>query len=182
VSGNQAAGSIAINASGASVAATQVGFYAAPIRNDDTQTAALCYNTTTKEVTYATTGTKTFVINHPADVARYLVHACLEGPEAGVYYRGRGEVGADSVGWEARLRLPAYAAAVASDFTVQVTAIGPGGRVYSASEVSTDGSFSVYGPPGAFFWQAVGRRVAITVEPLKEAVAVAGDGPYKYIV
>jgi hypothetical protein len=167
-----------INASGSGIAATQTSTYIAPIRNDNSQTAAICYNSTTNELTYSTSGTKTFVIDHPVAADKYLVHACLEGPEAGVYYRGRGTVAAEEV----VVQLPAYAAAVATDFTVHITAIGPGGRVYSASEVAADGSFTVYGPPGAFFWQVMGRRVAITVEPLKEAVAVAGDGPYRYIL
>ena len=35
---------------------------------------------------------KTFIINHPLDDSKYLVHACLEGPEAGIYYRGDGEI------------------------------------------------------------------------------------------
>jgi hypothetical protein len=105
----------------------------------------------------------------------------LEGPEAGVYYRGRGEVAVESVEGEAKVQLPAYAAAVATDYTVHVTAIGKGGRVYSASEVAADGSFFIYGPPGAFFWHAYGRRAAVEVEPLKAAVEVRGDGPYRYI-
>jgi len=33
-------------------------------------------------------GSKTFVREHPLNKDKYLVHACLEGPEAGVYYRG----------------------------------------------------------------------------------------------
>ena len=37
-------------------------------------------------------GAKTFVIDHPDDENKYLVHVCLEGPEAGVYYRGKAEV------------------------------------------------------------------------------------------
>jgi hypothetical protein len=141
----------------------------------------VCYNATTKELTYSTSGTKTFVIDHPTDAEKYLVHACLEGPEAGVYYRGRGEVPAESVEWEVRVQLPAYAAAVATDFTVHVTSIGRGGRVYGSSEVAADGSFFVYGPPGAFFWHVYGKRAAVEVEPLKADVAVKGDGPYRWI-
>ena len=36
--------------------------------------------------------TKIFVIDHPTKKENYLVHACLEGPEAGVYYRGIGKI------------------------------------------------------------------------------------------
>ena len=36
--------------------------------------------------------TKTFIIDHPIDKNKYLVHGCLEGPEFGVYYRGKSEI------------------------------------------------------------------------------------------
>ena len=35
---------------------------------------------------------KSFIIDHPDDSSKYLVHVCLEGPEAAVYYRGKGEI------------------------------------------------------------------------------------------
>jgi len=38
--------------------------------------------------TFEVFGTKTFVVPHPADETKELIHACLEGPENGVYYRG----------------------------------------------------------------------------------------------
>lgn len=38
-------------------------------------------------MTYSTS-TKTFVIDHPIVPQSYLVHTCLYGSEAGVYYRG----------------------------------------------------------------------------------------------
>ena len=37
------------------------------------------------------TGSKTFIIDHPTDANKHLVHVCLEGPEAGVYIRGKGK-------------------------------------------------------------------------------------------
>jgi hypothetical protein len=182
-SGSQAAGSVCINASGVAIGATQVGAYIAPIREDNTQTAAVCYNATTKEITYATSGTKTFVIDHPTDAERYLVHACLEGPEAGVYYRGEAAVpeGAQQV----VVRLPAYAAVVATDYSVQITPIFSGSLAgalpsYAASRV-VDGAFTVYGAAGEFFWHVVGRRAAVEVEPRKADVEVKGDGPYRWI-
>jgi hypothetical protein len=52
----------------------------------------------TQNVVYYDSGTnsflsnslKSFVIQHPINTNQYLVHVCLEGPEAGVYYRGKG--------------------------------------------------------------------------------------------
>ena len=37
-------------------------------------------------------GVKTFVIDNPIDNNKYLVHACLEGPEASVFYRGKSSI------------------------------------------------------------------------------------------
>jgi hypothetical protein len=187
VAANQAAGSIVLNATGTAITATQTSTYVAPIRNDDTALTAVCYNTTTKELTYATTGTKTFVIDHPTDAEKYLVHACLEGPEAGVYYRGEATIEAGKR--VVRVALPAYAAALATDFTVHITPILKGEEeveeaapTYYASRLDrATGTFTVCGPAGEFFWQAVGRRAAIEVEPRKDTVEVKGSGPYRWI-
>lgn len=53
----------------------------------------------------ATSGAKQFQIDHPLDPRRRrLVHACVEGPEAAVYYRGEGQL----AGGRAVVALPAY--------------------------------------------------------------------------
>jgi hypothetical protein len=66
-------------------------------------------------------GAKTFVIVHPLDASKELVHACIEGPEAAVYYRGEGVTRA-GLAW---IELPAYFEALtrAERRTVQLTAI-----------------------------------------------------------
>ena len=61
--------------------------------------------------------TKIFVIDHPTKNENYLVHACLEGPESGVYYRGIGKIINNNY---AIIELPDY---VATDLTVQITQI-----------------------------------------------------------
>jgi hypothetical protein len=159
--------------------------YIKPIAIGTTAAAdgALLYNVTTGLVTYnAGLGKKTFVIDHPTDTDKYLVHACLEGPEAGVYYRGRAEIaaGADST----TVSLPDYVHKIASDFTIQITPIytpeASTGRILAASE--TDGkTFSVHGMPGPFYWSVHGRRLSVEVEPLKATVQLKGDGPYTYL-
>jgi hypothetical protein len=125
------------------------------------------------------TGPKTFVIDHPLDSDKYLVHACLEGPEAGVYYRGVGEI---TNGHSVSITLPDYVDAFASDFNIQVTGIYDGTkiRVYNVSLVSK-GSFTVYGENGAFHWLVIGSRGMIDVEPNKSDVVVKGEGPYLWI-
>ena len=140
--------------------------------------SVMIYDATNNEIIYSTSGTKTFVIPHPVDEAKYLVHACLEGPEAGVYYRGKGEI---TDGESVAVQLPSYVAALATEFTVQVTGIYDGKiKVYNASEVE-EGSFKVFGENGKFYWTVYGMRNSIVVEPEKSQVDVKGSGPYLWI-
>ena len=142
-------------------------------------------STATGEVYYTTT--KTFVIDHPTDPARYLVHACLEGPEAGVYYRSLAGISARTAAFdgvsedivETRCELPDYVRALATDFTILVQAIGGAPRTYSVSPI-VDGAFTVYGPPGEFEWRVIGKRADVDVEPLRDEIVVQGDGPYTW--
>ena len=125
-------------------------------------------------------GEKTFIIDHPTDPTRHLVHACIEGPEIGVYYRGSARIQQGFI----TIQLPNYVPAFATDFTVQITPIYEPGQpvgTYASTKV-VNGSFKVYGPPGSFYWLVHGSRGTLTVEPLKSEVTVRGDGPYKYIV
>jgi hypothetical protein len=124
-------------------------------------------------------GPKTFVIDHPLYTNKYLVHACLEGPEAGVYYRGVGEI---TNGHSVSIQLPDYVDALASDFNVQVTGVYDGIKVkaYNVSLVDK-GSFTVYGEKGVFHWLVLGKRMDIDVEPNKSDVVVQGEGPYLWI-
>jgi hypothetical protein len=176
-SNSQPAQSIVINAdSNALSPTTGSALYIAPIRTQTSNnTGALVYDTTSKEVTY--NSSKTFVIDHPTDVSRYLVHACLEGPEAGVYYRGTAEINEGSSA--VSVALPPYATALATDWTIQLTAVGSP-RVLGVSEVSEEGMFVIQGPPGKVHWHATGRRATVVVEPRKDEVVLKGDGPYRW--
>ena len=124
---------------------------------------------------------KTFIIDHPLNPNKHLVHACLEGPEIGVYYRGKGTIAPNTTCTV--ITLPAYVPAFANDFTIQITPIynGQAPSVYAASDI-VNGTFEVHGSPGSFYWHVHGSRGAINVEPLRSEVTVRGDGPYKYIV
>ena len=121
-------------------------------------------------------GVKTFVIPHPTNDDKYLVHVCLEGPESGVYYRGTGEItNSKSVD----IQLPDYCADLAVEFTVHVSAIYDGTiKTYNCSPVVNNG-FTVYGENGAFHWSAIGKRKEVEVECDKD-VTVYRDGPYTY--
>jgi len=131
---------------------------------------------------------KTFIIDHPADEKKYLVHACLEGPEVGVYYRGKGEITDDN---STTVYLPGYVSSIASDLTVELTAIrskpnpnpnpnpNPTKNVYETSEIENN-QFKVYGKNGKFNWTVYGKKNDMLVEPEKETILVHGQGPYKW--
>lgn len=137
-------------------------------------------------------GSKTFIIDHPLNYLendksndKYLVHACLEGPEVGVYYRGKGEIINNKF---ALIKLPEYVSNLAYNFTIQITSIynedlmdDSSERNYKAGNV-VDNSFKVYGNKnGSFYWTVYGERDQIEVEPLKNNTMVKGTGPYTWI-
>jgi hypothetical protein len=181
----QHANSIILNASGTIQNSAQASsFFVNPIRRvapSTTTMYGLMYNATTKEVTASATlltAAKAFIIDHPDDPERYLVHTCLEGPEVGVYYRGKGEItNAEST----VITLPPYVANLAYDFTIQITQIYDDRvKTYGASEVENN-QFTVYGPNGRFFWMANGTRGETVIEPLKSQTNVQGNGPYRWL-
>ena len=104
----------------------------------------------------------------------------MEGPEAGVYYRGKGEIVNGSF---AEIQLPSYVGVLCTDLTVQLTHIYDGAvKVFSASEVDTaTNTFRVHGENGRFNWLVHGKRGDVEVEPSKDAVNLHGDGPYTYL-
>ena len=114
---------------------------------------------------------KHFTIQHPIEEEKWLVHSCLEGPEAGVYYRGK-DIAPTTI------KLPEYATKIADNFTVQITPIGQP-RLMASTEVNEDGVFDVMGD-GKFHWHATGRRLEIDPEPNKDSIIVNRWGPYTW--
>jgi hypothetical protein len=132
----------------------------------------------TQDTTLYYNSTKTFVIENPVHPDKYLVHGCLEGPEAGVYYRGKSKI---ENGHSVTIELQYYVSSFATDFFIQVTPIYGGKiNVYNTSEIEHN-KFTVYGENGEFLWIVKGQRALLDVDPNKEDVNVKGDGPYKYI-
>ena len=174
---SQAANSIILNASGAAINSGTSGLFIKPIRNASSPNGLL-YDQITGEVTYSP---KTFVIDHPTKSANYLVHACLEGPEAGVYYRGEAKIENNQ---SVTVTLPDYVSAFATNFSIQITPIytedSKGNLVYSTTRV-VNNTFTVHGKNGSFYWIVYGQRGKVNVEPKKSETEVSGDGPYKYI-
>uniref|UniRef100_A0A6C0K241 Uncharacterized protein n=1 Tax=viral metagenome TaxID=1070528 RepID=A0A6C0K241_9ZZZZ len=126
------------------------------------------------------TGSKTFIIDHPLDNSKYLIHACLEGPEAGVYYRGKASIDNNE---STTIQLPDYVAPLAKNFSIQVTSIYCKGReepnLFEVSEIENN-QFTVYGNNGSFYWYVYGTKNDIAVEPDKSSIVVNGEGPYKW--
>jgi hypothetical protein len=146
-----------------------------------TSTHTVMYDPSMQKVTYHTS--KTFVVDHPTDNDKFLVHACLEGPEAGVYYRGKTAIVNDEY---VTIVLPDYVDKLAKNFTVHITEIYDESKkdqqnILKTSEVF-DNRFNVYGKNGKFFWIVYGERLAIDVEPSKSSVSVRGSGPYTWVV
>ena len=117
-----------------------------------------------------TTGTitgsvKNFMIDHPINQTKYLMHSCLEGPEMGVYYRGKDSIINNT---SVAITLPEYVSVLAFDFTIQITPIydGTPKTVYQVSEI-VENQFTVYGDNGSFYWIVYGKRGDIIVEPDK---------------
>jgi hypothetical protein len=139
----------------------------------------MIYNSSTGEISYNLGGAKTFVIDHPINDKKYLVHACIEGPEAGVYYRGEGDITNSS---HTTIWLPDYVEHLAREFTIQLTPIYSGKKMEPlyTSRVENN-SFVVYGENCQFYWHVTGKRNDIEVEPSKDSTIVKGSGPYKWI-
>ncbi len=124
------------------------------------------------------TGSKSFIIDHPIDSEKYLVHTCLEGPEVGVYYRGMGEI-ANNLSVE--IELPYYVSKLAYDFTLNLTPIYDGKiHILNTGKIENN-KFTVYGDNCEFYWTVFGKRFDIDVEPNKNSVNIKGNGPYLYI-
>ena len=185
---NQTADSICINANGTSfLNAPTTGLFIKPLRTSVTAAvtaAPIYYNSTTSELIYGANVTtaqqaaKTFVIDHPINPDKFLIHACLEGPEAGIYYRGKVIIPENSN--TIKINLPDYVNKIGYYFTVNVTPIGKP-RLFGASEVFQN-SFDIYCLEGGMFhWVVYGKRGDINIEPYKETVNVKGNGPYRWI-
>lgn len=111
-------------------------------------------------------GPKTFVIDHPLKAEYKLVHACIEGPENAVYYRGESQLGHDGT---TVVQLPDYFEALTAKDgrTVQLTVIHDDAPAHPLSATApADGSFMVVGHPGARFWWHV-TAVRGDIDPLE---------------
>lgn len=174
-----AANNILINASGNTIGVSVTGgTYINPVRTiaGSASSAVLTWNTGTSEI-YLNSA-KTFVIDHPVDKSKYLVHACLEGPEAGVYYRGKDTIEHNSK----EITLPSYVDKFSDDFTVLVTPVYKNKIAHLAASEVIDGKFTVHSDiPCSFNWLVTGKRGNVEVEVDKSKATINGSGPYTWV-
>ncbi len=117
---------------------------------------------------------KWFRIDHPTRPGFDLIHACVEGPEAAVYYRGEGRL-RDG---RATIHLPKYFEALTrkDGRTVQLTARGREPYLLSYEGIA-DGAFRVHGtrPDGEFSWEVKAFRA--DVGPLEVETPTSMSSP-----
>jgi hypothetical protein len=124
---------------------------------------------------------KSFIIDHPLrPYEATLVHACIEGPEHAVYYRGEAKL----VEGEATVELPDYFEALtcAEGRTVQLTPIldGDGPIALLAASRVVDGRFRVRAASAsvqAFYWEVKAVRADVprlTVEQPRDIAVSMG--------
>jgi hypothetical protein len=132
---------------------------------------------------------KSFVIDHPDDAERFLVHACTESPTAGVEYEGTATI----VDHRATVALPSYfetlTLAEGRHVFLQPILTESEGRPMIASAAPSrivDGRFDIVcsGPDGTeVHWLVKATRAgaAFDPEPRRDEVVVRGEGPYRYL-
>lgn len=130
-------------------------------------------------------GNKTFVIDHPFNKKeKYLVHSTLEGPEAGVYYRGKSEIVQNN---EVKVELPYYFHSLVKEdsISIQLQRIGKYDQYKNqlSCEYKSNNHFYVYGDAGKFYWHIYAERknTEFDVEPLKKNKKLHNFGPYTYL-
>ncbi|MDD5092552.1 MAG: hypothetical protein PHQ23_16760 [Candidatus Wallbacteria bacterium] len=133
---------------------------------------------------------KTFVIDHPLDHDKYLIHGTLEGPEAGVYYRGTARL----ENGNAEISLPDYFEALTREDgrTIILSNIDGFDRLMVKKvngKKIVNNRFTVVAEDQKscqeFDWEV--KAVRKDVKPLqaeqcKKGLEVRGNGPYTYTV
>ncbi len=136
---------------------------------------------------FGSTGTKSFVIDHPLDPAnKLLLHYSAEGPEPQNVYNGK--VVLDSAG-EGVVELPAYFASVNKEPRYQLTAVGAAmPMLHVETEISEEAlnaggtcSFRIGGgaPGGKVSWEVKGVRNDLWVRTNGAPVEVEKAAPMR---
>jgi len=168
--------SIVLNATGSPlVADSSNALFIKPLDISTGFSNFLVYDTTSGKISYNTKSAKTFVIDNPIHNDKYLVHSCLEGSEAGVYYRGESKIINNNY---VEIQLPSYCTTF-TNFTTHLTPIDKRIKLY-ATKVQ-DSTFKVYGENCEFYWYVFATREVINTEIIKNDYDIIGDGPYRFV-
>ena len=97
---------------------------------------------------------KNFIIDHPTKEGKKLLHACIEGPEAAVYFRGKSTSNI--------IEMPDYWIGLVDidTMTVDITAIGPNQDIYVES-IADNGEITIAAnteEPLNYFYVVYGER------------------------
>jgi len=186
---NQPENSIVLNASGVPFNAATQGFFVSNIRTRASADRYVAYNVASP-YEFSINTAKTFVIDHPvAPQTHHLVHACLEGPEAAVYYRGKARILAHES--HTVVTLPDYVVALANQFTFHVNMSGrqeenvPTCDLFVSASAASEGTFSVSVDPRPtrdvnISWYVMGQRHSIKTQVPKDQVQRRTFGPYSW--
>jgi len=110
------------------------------------------------------------------DLDHYLVHACIEGPEAGVYYRGKVYMNEKTL-----IELPEYVSCISHRFTVHVTAESDDFVQLRVTPVRQN-QFEIYSTgPCIANWMVMGTRKDIELEVEPIITNVNAMGPYQWL-
>lgn len=129
-------------------------------------------------------GTKTFIIDHPLDPDRYLIHAALEGPTTDVFYRGV----IDLKQGKATIVLPSYVKdlIIADSESILLQNMTGFDTVYVSDFDLDSNTIAIMSEQStsdaSVSWElkAVRKNAAFDTEPLKANLKVMGHGPYTY--
>lgn len=185
---NQASNSLVINASPSTFdVVNSDSIYINPIReiSDNSIPGGLSYRTSNKEVVWYSNAIKTFIIDHPIHDDKLLVHACLEGPEVGVYYRGIGEISNNK---ETLIYLPDYVKHIAKKFTIFISPMLENiddelVEIFSSDIIDSE-KFFVYEKNNKnckFSWMVYGEREPLETEVYKNEKTLESVGPYTFL-
>ena len=130
---------------------------------------------------------KNFCIDHPLDKDKYLLHACIEGPTADVYYRGK--VSFERHGNIAIVMLPNWFSALVKieSVTIQMTPIKRFANLYLDIDDLERNQFKIKRENGIgldleVFWEVKAERknAEFPVEPKKNEIEIERMGPYSW--
>jgi hypothetical protein len=132
---------------------------------------------------------KNFCIDHPLDKDKYLIHACIEGPTADVYYRGRVEFERGDA--ECRVDLPEWfnKLVILDSVTIHITTINSFTNTCVDIDNLNENYFTIkrqkdFEQKLSCFWEVKGERedAGFPVEPKKSDIQIERVGPYSWCV